>query len=265
MVLGLAQIFPWAEHIRAAGPGVARHYLNLPFFALRGFVALGGLSLVAMLLIAGRGGRALAAIGLILFSIGADFTAVDWLLSLDPRFSSSGFGAEIAIQQILQALAFVLFQAPTRNSVGASQDLAGLTLACLLGALYMETMALIVNWYGDQPARAAWYLARVEGGWAWTAFAAFIFGAAGPIAALLFARVRGSAGALRVVGASVLCGVVLHDFWLMAPGMEAHAVPAAVLALVALVFATVSFAMWFFALLPPPRVEARQGEERHGA
>ena len=87
-----------------------------------------------------------------------------------------------------------------------ARDLAGLTLAAALGVLYMEAMSLIVNWYGDQPDRAAWYLDRVAGLWLWLALGALVFGAIAPIVALLFNEVRRSPGALRIVGASILAG-----------------------------------------------------------
>ena len=138
---------------------------------------------------------------------------------------------------------------PAPQQEGATRDLAGLTLAVALGVLYMETMALIVNWYGDQPDRAAWYLARVAGPWLWVALAALVFGALGPIVALLFDRVRRSAAASRLVGASILLGVALHDVWLMAPDAAPAAAPAALLALAATVALALGFSSWLQARL----------------
>ena len=238
---GAHTIFPWAADPGAAGKGVARLYLNVGFLALRDAVALIGLSIVALLLVLGRGGRLIAAVGLILYAVAVDFTSVDWMLSLAPRFSSSGFGAEIAIQDILSALALILLILPASRQEGATRDLSGLTLAASLGVLYMETMALIVNWYGDQPDRAAWYLARVARPWLWLALAALVFGAMGPIIALLFGRVRRSVAASRLVGASILLGVALHCVWLMAPDAAPSAAPAALLALATIAAFALSF------------------------
>jgi hypothetical protein len=240
---GAGLIFPWASHPDAAGKDVSPLYLNTGFFALRGGLALIGLSVVAVLLLRGRGGRLLAALGLVFYAVAVDFVSVDWMLSLAPRFSSSAFGAEMAIQQILTALALLLV-CPAARSEGEARDLAGLTLAAALGVLYMETMSLIINWYGDQPDRAAWYLDRVAGVWLWLALGALVFGAVGPIAALLFARVRASPAALRIVGASLLSGVALHDLWLIAPSGARAAAPAAVLGIVAIASLAVAFSTW---------------------
>jgi hypothetical protein len=240
-LLGAHYIFPWAADPGAAGEHVARYYLNVDFLAMRGAIALIGLSIVAVMLLLGRGGRLIAAVGLILYAVAVDFTSVDWMLSLAPRFSSSGFGAEIAIQDILSALALILLILPASRQEGTTRDLSGLTLAASLGVLYMETMALIVNWYGDQPDRAAWYLARVARPWLWLALAAVVFGAAGPIIALLFDRVRRSVAASRLVGASILLGVALHCVWLMAPNAAPTAAPAALVALATIVALALGF------------------------
>jgi hypothetical protein len=252
VLFGAGSIFSWASHPDAAGNDVSSLYLNTGFFALRGGLALIGLSVVALLLLRGRGGRLLAALGLVFYAIAVDFVSVDWMLSLAPRFSSSAFGAEIAIQQILAALALLLVW-PAARGVDDARDLAGLTLAAGLGVLYMETMSLIINWYGDQPDRATWYLDRVAGAWLWLALGALVFGAVGPIAALLFGRVRASPPALRIVGASLLLGVALHDIWLMAPNAALAAGPAAVLGIATIAALAIACSTWLETRLAPGR------------
>lgn len=248
---GARLIYPWAADAQAAGGGVAAHYLNLDFFALRGLISLVGLSAVGVMLALGRGGRLFAALGLVLFSVCIDFLSVDWILSISPRFSSSAFGAQVAIQHLLAALALTLIAAPRRPE-GAAADLAGLALATALGELYLVWMSGLVNWYGDQPAQAAWYLSRGAGSWRAIAFAAFLFGAAGPIAALAFQAVRRSVAALRLVGGSLLIGVALHDLWLTAPDASAFAPLAALLSLIAIGAWAAGFSVWAHARVRTP-------------
>jgi hypothetical protein len=248
VVLGAAAAFPWAANQASAARDVGPLYLNVAFFALRGSAALIGLSALALLLMRGRGGRLLAAVGLVFYAIAVDFTSIDWILSLSPRFSSSAFGAEMAIRQILAALALLLLlPASRREDIG--RDLAGLTLAAALGALYLEAMSLIVVWYGDQPDGAAWYLDRVAGGWLWLALAALLLGALAPILALLFAAARNSPQVLRFIGASILLGVALHDIWLMAPNAAPLAAPAALLGLIGLGGSMFAFSSWLWGRL----------------
>ena len=89
--------------------------------------------------------------------------AVGWMLSIDPQFSDSAFGAEIAVQQILVALAAIAVFQPRRAVAIADGDIGGLMLATALGAFYLGLMTFIVKWYGDQPVDAAWYLSRARG------------------------------------------------------------------------------------------------------
>lgn len=250
ILAGVGLIFPWAWNGGAAGKEVAEFYLNPGFFALRGGLTLIGLSVISVLLMQGSGGRLLAALGLVFYAVATDFVAVDWMLSLEPRFSSSAFGAEMAIQQIMSALALSLALPAARDEQDA-RDLAGLTLAAALGVLYMEVMSLIINWYGDQPDGAKWYLERVAGVWLWIALGALAFGALAPIAALLFEKVRTSPGALRIVGASILLGVALHDVWLMAPSAAPAAAPAAVVGVAAIGALALAFSAWLRTWLPP--------------
>lgn len=93
VLLGIGLIFPWVRNSDAPGKDVAEYYLNTDFFALRGGLALIGLSVVALLLTSGRGRRLLAAVGLVFYAVAIDVTSFDWMLSLEPRFSSSAFGA----------------------------------------------------------------------------------------------------------------------------------------------------------------------------
>ena len=181
---------------------------------MRGLAALLALAIFARLLLIGKRGRLTPALGLIAFAVIADFTAIDWELSLDPRFSSSAFGPQIAVQQVLSALAFALLVAP-RLSDDRRGDLASLTLAAALGWFYLCAMSLIVDWYGDQPDSAAWYLGQLAHGGRWLAAAVFVLGAALPIGLLLFARVRRNAPWLRAIGASILIAVALHNVWLL--------------------------------------------------
>jgi hypothetical protein len=243
LLLGARLLYPWAVAPQAAGGGVAAHYLNVDFFAVRGGVCLVGLSVVGALLARRSGGLLLAALGLTLFAVCVDFTAVDWILSLSPRFSSSAFGAQIAIQHLLAALALVLLAAPPECE-GARVDLAGLMLATALGELYLTWMSGIVNWYGDQPDRAAWYLARLDGAWRALAMISLLFGAIAPIASLMFEAVRRSPTALRFVAASILIGVALRDLWLIAPAAGPLATLAAVLAIIAIGPPAAAFSTW---------------------
>ena len=125
------------------------------------------------------------------------------------------FGAEIAVQQILFALAAIAAFSPQRAIELAKGDIAALLLASALGAFYLGLMTFIVKWYGDQPDDVAWYLARAHGLAFVLLLGALVFGAAAPILACSWERVRRSARVMRLVGLCAIFGIFLHDLWLV--------------------------------------------------
>lgn len=227
-------VYPWAADPGSAGPEVADRYLNVGFLALRSLVGLGVLATLSVVETRGRFGRLCGGLALVVYAIFVDVSAFDWLLSLEPRFTSSAFGVQLAVQHLLSALAFTILtvRAPDQDAVWP--DLAGLLLATVLGEAYLMLMSFIVSWYGDLPEQAAWYLRRGHGGWMALEVAGLAIGALGPLAALLFARVRSGPGLLRPVAAATLVGVVLQDIWLVAPATEGASAIAGLVAVAAM-------------------------------
>ena len=125
---GLHTLYPWANGGAATAPDVARIYLNAPAFAARGFIALFGWAAIGALAATGRIGLLGASIGLVFHAIVVSLVAVDWMLSIDSRFSDSAFGAEMAVQQIQLALATVAAVQPKRAVDIADGHIGGLLL-----------------------------------------------------------------------------------------------------------------------------------------
>jgi hypothetical protein len=233
VVLAMPALFPWAAGASVAKPDVAHLYLNDTLFVLRAVIAFIGWSTLAILLPLVRG-RLLAAFGLIFYAVTVSFTGIDWVLSTEPMFMSTSFGAALAVTQLLAVLAFAALLAPGELALGARRDLGGLMLAVVLGLTYIDFMAVLVIWYSDLPDKVSWFAERTAAPWRWMAVAAFIFGSALPILLLLLARVRASRTALRLVAGCILAGLALYDGYLLAPVYGVWSLATAVLATVAL-------------------------------
>lgn len=235
LLLALPAVYPWAAHSSAAAPDVAEMYLNAPSYAARGLVALIGWAAIGVFLNVGKLSLLGAALALVFHGVAISLVAVDWGLSIAPHYSDSAFGAELAIQQLMLALALAAILQPARAIAIAGGDVGGLLLTTALAAFYLALMTFIVKWYGDQPADVAWYFARTAGfSWVWL-IGALLFGALGPIAALSWKRVRETPVALRAAAASAALGVALHDLWWLGPESGGATALAAVLALAALI------------------------------
>jgi hypothetical protein len=234
LLAGLKTLYPWANGGASTAPDVARYYFNIPVFAAVGFVAVFGWAAIGAMLALGRLGLLGASLALVFHGFAVSLVAIQWLLSVDPRYSDSAFGAEIAVQQIMLALAVIAVLQPRRTVEIADGDIGGLLFATSLGAFYLGLMTFIVKWYGDQPVDAAWYLARVHGLWAAFIAGACLFGSVVPIVGCAWERVRASPGAMRAVGLSAVLGIFLHDLWFAGPAAPGLAAAAALLALVAM-------------------------------
>jgi hypothetical protein len=238
----LPLLYAWMPGTAHTPPDVAQLYLNAPLFVLRAVIAFAGWSVLAVLLprATERRGVLLSGFGLIFHTVAVTLLATDWILSTEPVFTSSSFGATTVFIQLYAALAFAAVAGGYfRRSL---RDLAGLLLAVALGTAYINFMAVLIIWYGDLPHKVAWFVERTPAPWVFVAVAAFFLGALGPILALLPARMRGSPQALRWVGATALSGIALYDVWLLAPTYGAGALIAAALAAIAIASALLLFA-----------------------
>ncbi len=229
LLLGAPHLYPWMRAPAAAGSGVAGLYLNPVFFAARGILFVGGLAALSFLL--PRRAMTPLAAGLCLagYCIATDLVSFDWLLSLEPRYTSSAFGAQIILSQLVAALSWAILATPARADA-AWPDLAALLLATVLGEAYLILMTFIIDWYGDLPRQAGWFLRRSTGGWLWLEVLGTMAGALGPLVALLFAPLRRSPAALKGIAVATLGGVVAENVWLVAPVAGSACVLAAALA-----------------------------------
>lgn len=258
VALALPALYPWATDPGTVKPGVAELYLDPALFDLRAAVALIGWSVLTLLCLIGRCSPLTAALGLSFYGLTISLVAVDWILSVEPHFTTSAFAANVALHQMLAALAWAAIASPRGLDAKRASDLAGLILATLLGVLYLSLMSYLVAWYGDLPEKSVWYLKRGTGPWIAVLLASLAAGGLLPFAALLFARIRRSAAALRVVGLLVLVGVALHLAWYVLPAYGAGAGAAAAcavlgVALLALLSVPVSRRLARFRTLARPR------------
>ncbi len=245
VLVAMPVLFPWVDHPHAIDnlkSDVTAYYLNTPEFIGRTATAFLVWSVLALVLphVSGKAGTLMAALGMVFHAVIMSLLALDWVLSTAPTFISTSFGASVAVMQILSALAFAAVAAPIRNSQ-AIRDLGALMLAVVLGLTYIDFMAVLVMWYGDIPAKVGWFVQRAFSPWKWLAIGAFILGSPLPILALLLERMRASRTALRYIGASFLTGLAFYDAYLLTPNYGAWSIATAVLAIVALGGALISF------------------------
>ncbi|MCB8839663.1 hypothetical protein [Aurantimonas sp. VKM B-3413] len=233
-------IYGWVTEGLDDRPQVEALYLNPWLFALRALLILAGWSLIAVLATTGRGGRLVAGLSLVFYAVTVNLAAFDWIMSLEPRWSSTTFGALFAVMQFAFALALLAVTDATGPGI-VRTDIGKLLIAMILGIVYLTFMQFLVQWSGNLPEKVAYYVDR--GTWTWVAILvlAILAGAAMPFGVLSRSALRTRRGPTAVAGAGVLAGLGLFLLWMTGPAfggavagiLAGLAITVALLALVA--------------------------------
>jgi hypothetical protein len=253
LFLAIPVLYPWARHSPLVKPDVLSLYLNQPAFMVRSSLALAGWSAFAIVLARGGASRAqvlTAALGLLFHAVAISSVSIDWYLSLEAPFTSSSFGASIAVCSLVAALAWAAVWMPVRETDPAIGDVGALLLATVLGLTYIDFMAVLVIWYGDLPREEVWFVTRDRLPWTAMAACAFALGAVFPILALIQSRFRNHRRPLRAVGVVTLIGIAVYDGYLIAPRSGALALVTSSLAWCGIGLVLMGAAS-FFASRPP--------------
>jgi hypothetical protein len=260
ILLGLSILYPWARPEIVGQDALLQHkaaYLNVPFFVARAavyFACWCGLSLLlrrwsdaedaSTEWFATRRLHRLSIFGSILLAISVSFAAIDWLMSLEPRWHSAAYAPMVALGMLLGAFGFailmVLWQAPgsplepvaTRPLLN---DLGSLLLAFLMLWAYLSYFQYLLIWTGNLSEEIVWFVARVNGSWQPVALIVALAGFAVPFILLLFRGLKRDVRWLGRVAALVLATQLITTYWLIEPaffpdGIQPHWLDAAAVA-----------------------------------
>jgi hypothetical protein len=239
-----AGIYRWASSPETP-KSLTGAYMTSPLFALRTVIAFGIWGTLAWMP-GWRSSTLHSAVGMFLLAVITNIIPVDWVVSSQPGFYSSDFGFGFAVEQVLSALALCAALGVTGGDERITRNLAGMLIAAILGTVYMYYMEFTVIWYGNLPGKVDWFNTRGNAPWAEIGGSAFAIGALVPFLFLLNDKVRGSANWLRMIGATILFGELLHVFWLMVPVFGLPALLPAGLAVLAFAAAA---AFWLMATM----------------
>ena len=227
ILLRLNQIYSWTNKAEMdqvpALREKAAHYLNPGFFTVRAAVYFAIWMLMMWLLntwslqhdrTADR--RLLKRLqmfsgpGLGLLIITITFAAIDWVMSLDPAWSSTIFGLIFVASWSLSALAFGILvmswlarREPMEAVVRTSHfhDWGNLLMALVMLWMYFAFSQYLIIWSGNLPEETVWYVARKHDGWGVIALAIVILQFAFPFPDAAVARCQKEPAETRNVGA----------------------------------------------------------------
>ena len=216
VLCGVHPLFEWTGE---ALEGAFRSaYLTPWFFILRSVIFFAAaMAIAALLLLRPAWSTPVSCAGLVFFAMAGTAMSVDWLMSLEPHFHSSGFGLYALILQVDTALALlVIATLAVRPKLERPGVLGGLMLTALLLWAYFAFMQYFVIWSGDLPPGVRWYQNRSGGVWGplFQVLGLLRLAAAG---LLLFGPMRKHRGWLIGIAAATLLAGALEAAWLVLP------------------------------------------------
>lgn len=243
VLAGLELIFPWASPEglpeRLAHQSV---YLNVPFFLVRAAIYFAVWIAVSELLLrwsrrqdaTAEPGltarqRALASGSLPLTGLALSFATLDWLMSLDPGWSSTIYALYVFAGAFVAALAMLALvaafgRAPALLGSGVRPShfaaLGRLTMGFILFWFYMAFCQYLLVWLPNLPEEIRWYAVRTRSGWGVVATAVVIGQFVVPFLVLLSREVKRRPGSLAALAIWILLFHALDIWWLVLPPLQ---------------------------------------------
>jgi len=237
-------LFHWAHKEAVADDKILQGkapYLNVTFFIVRTFVFIGLWSLFYWMMV--RNSRKqdetkdqtltkknirLGAIFIPVFALSITFTAIDFMMSLEPHWFSTIYGVYYFAGTVVAALAAITIAVLKLKEKGYFSpwmtddhlfSLGALMFAFINFWAYIAFSQFMLIWYADLPEETFWYLIRWEGGWVFISILLIIAHFFVPYFALLTQPSKMNPKRLKFIAIWLLFAHLLDLFWLIMPNM----------------------------------------------
>ena len=245
LFLGLGDLYPWANHELVAQDAVLRQkvlYLNVPFFIIRTVLYFAIWISVAYFLtkwsteqdqtidgVLVERLQRLSAPGLVLYGLTVTFSAIDWLMSLEPHWFSTIYGMIFMVSHGLVAMAFAIATSfflwsrrPLQHITVAPvfQDLGNMLLALVMFWAYLSFSQFLLIWVENLQHETPWYLRRMTGGWGGVGLGLIILQFALPFLLLLSRALKRKTETLCAIAGLIVVMHLIEMFWFVAPAVR---------------------------------------------
>jgi hypothetical protein len=238
-------LFHWAHKEAVAEDKILQGkapYLNVTFFIIRTFIFIGLWSLFYWVLI--RNSRKqddtkdqlltkrnirFSAAFIPVFALSITFTAIDFMMSLEPHWFSTIFGVYYFAGTVVGALAAVTIAVVILKEKGyfdpwMTEDhlfsLGALLFAFINFWAYIAFSQFLLIWYADLPEETMWFLTRWNGSWAVFSILLILVHFAVPYFVLLTQPSKKNPKILKFIAIWLLFAHLFDLFWLIMPNME---------------------------------------------
>src|SRR5262249_1319157 len=170
--------------------------------------------------------RTVSGPGWVPYTPSSPFMSVDWVMSLEPHFTSTIFGILMLGGQGLSTLAFsiIMLAALARfkpvSQVASEEkfhDLGKLMLAFVMLWAYFNVSQFIIIYQGNLPEEIPWYLDRITGPWTWVGVTVLVGHFVLPFCLLLSRTWKRQSTSLARIAMFVLLMRVVDIIWTIGP------------------------------------------------
>lgn len=242
LLLNLDQLFLWLRpELLNADPYIANKapYLNSTFFLVRTLVIF-AIMAVFYYLLSMRSYKQdtnptinfrkvttkISAFFVPIFAITISIMAMDWMMSLNPKWFSTIFGVYYFAGSVLAALAVVTFIAVTLGENGYISKRLGNDHYYNFGALmfaftnfwaYIAFSQFLLIWYANIPDETLWFVDRGQGAWMILSIILIFVKFAIPYFALLTRPSKSNPFRLRIIAVWVFFAHIYDMYWVINP------------------------------------------------
>jgi len=238
--------YPWSnpeeiahsEHLRRQ----AAQYLSPNLFLIRAILYFIAWALMIYMLRAwsqvqdsppdrtlGNRFRALSGAGLVVYGWTLTFATVDWVMSLDPEFTSTIYGLIFMVGQGLFAMCLAVIMAhllqdrPPLLEVLRSDnilDYGKLMLTFVMLWAYFSFSQWLIIWSGNLPEEIHWYIDRIHGEWGVIGFILIVGHFAFPFALLLSRSLKRRTQTLLPIAVWLIVMRYIDLYWNIEPNFS---------------------------------------------
>ena len=246
IALGMHTLYEWTHADVVAHDELLQKkagYLNAPFFLFRAALAFAIWIAIAWALNRWSGEQdasadhravdrklqLLSGGGLVAWALTTTWTAVDWVMSLEPHWYSTMYGVIFMAGQGLGALALATLAVnrlsgtrPVSEFLGGRHrhDLGKMMFAFTMFWAYVTFSQYLIVWSGNLPEEISWYLARFRGGWGWVGWAVLFLQFVLPFLLLLSRRANRDPRTLSIAAALVVFMRFVDLAWMILPAFS---------------------------------------------
>ena len=226
--VGLHSLYGWSQPAPDLGNVF---YLNpTAFFVRYGAYIIIWNALAAFALVGPRRGGGpispglawISGLGLVALAFSTGFAAIDWILSLEPKFWSSAFPYAQSASWFNTGMATVvlivaLFGWPSDAHREHMADMTRILLATTIFWAYIEFIQFLIIWEENLKTEIPWYLKRLESVWQPAIYISAGLGFVVPFFVLLWAPPKRNRAIVATMCVCILVSRLAHTWLLVMP------------------------------------------------